>query len=170
VSLGRTAFERIAADPDALADLDEVRLIAEDDEGSQDWEALDYVGNEAFQRATGIDDEEAYDDLLDAAGFDSLLSPDPAGEDWDFEDPAQCARRLPRLTALFPVRALESSGAIPPQVVRSYLDAAEQRLLSAGAEPPLPTAGPPAAAAAMVSLVAARERMRADRAANADGS
>jgi hypothetical protein len=109
VGLGREAFEQVVVDPDALADLPEVRRLAgravdswSDDEWPE-WESLDYVAGRAYAQV--VDSEDGFDDALEARGHDSALSPEPAGERWDFEDAAEVARRFPRLSELFPSSA-----------------------------------------------------------------
>ncbi|SFR27458.1 Protein of unknown function [Lentzea waywayandensis] len=98
VGQGRAVFEAVALAPDALADLPHVRLLAARggvhawaDEDWPDWEGLDYLAAEAFDG-----DLEAV-----VASRELLVSPDPAGEQWDFADPAEISARIPRLGALF---------------------------------------------------------------------
>jgi hypothetical protein len=98
VGQGRAVFEAVASSPDALADLPHVRLLASRggvhawaDEDWPDWEGLDYVAAEAFDG-----DLEA---VVASRGL--LVSPEPAGEQWDFADPAEISARIPRLGALF---------------------------------------------------------------------
>lgn len=98
VGQGRAVFEAVASSPDALADLPHVRVLASRggvhawaEEEWPDWEGLDHVAAEAF------------DGDLEAqpAVHGLLVSPDPAGESWDFADPAEISARIPRLGALF---------------------------------------------------------------------
>ncbi|PWU55255.1 molybdenum metabolism regulator [Micromonospora sp. S4605] len=107
VGLGRETFERVAADPDALADVPQVRRLAgrsnrdwAEDEWP-DWEALDYVAERAYERITG--DEDGLERALAAHGRDVSMSPDPQDEEWALEDRAEFARRFPRLAELFPL-------------------------------------------------------------------
>ncbi|MFC5747309.1 DUF4240 domain-containing protein [Actinomadura rugatobispora] len=102
VGLGRDAFERVAADPDALAGLPEVRRLAgrpmkewSDDEWPQ-WESLNYVALHAYERATGDDLDEA----LEARGLGRVCDAAPEDPRWDYDDPTERRARLPRLTAL----------------------------------------------------------------------
>jgi hypothetical protein len=107
VGLGRDAFERVVADPDNLASLPEVVGLAGRpvDDWSHDewpdWESLSYVAWEAYERVTG--EEEGLSDAMEAQGHHSPSDPDPTGERWDFEAPAEAAQRLPRLSWMFPL-------------------------------------------------------------------
>lgn len=100
IGLGREAFESVESSPDALADLPHVRMLASrggvhawaDDEWP-DWEGLDYVAAEAF--------DGDLESVLESRGVEVLVSPQPAGEQWDFADPAEISARIPRLGALF---------------------------------------------------------------------
>ncbi|HEV7897714.1 MAG TPA: DUF4240 domain-containing protein [Planosporangium sp.] len=107
VGLGRDAFEGVVADPDALADVPQVRRLAgrcvdswSDDEWPE-WESLDYVARRAYALVTG--EEDCFEEALEARGHDSSLAPEPAGERWVFEDAAEVARRFPRLNRMFPL-------------------------------------------------------------------
>ncbi|MFB9546252.1 DUF4240 domain-containing protein [Micromonospora sagamiensis] len=107
VGLGRETFDRVVADPDALADVPQVRRLAgrpvrdwADDEWP-DWECLDYVADEAYERITRV--HEGLDEALEARGLERSLIPDPQDEEWDLTDPVEFARRCPRLAELFPV-------------------------------------------------------------------
>ena len=108
VGLGRDAFERVARDPDALAELPEVvRLVGRDradweDEEWLAWEELDYAAMRAFTQVTSRSECDFFDavDAQRGPDYDSL---DPSGERWDARDDAEAERRLPRLRALFPV-------------------------------------------------------------------
>ncbi|MCY1138444.1 DUF4240 domain-containing protein [Actinoplanes sp. Pm04-4] len=95
IGQGREVFERVVADPDALAELPAVRSDPDD----FDWEDLDYVACEAYEEVTGGAD---LDDALEARGVRLLSSPDPQDEPFDLDDPAEQLRRYPRLTALVP--------------------------------------------------------------------
>ncbi len=104
VGLGRATFSAVVASPDALADVPHIRLLASrggvhawaDDEWP-DWECLDSVADEAFSEVA----EGELAEVLAARGLQVLLSPEPAGEQWDFADPAEITARIPRLGALF---------------------------------------------------------------------
>jgi len=107
IGLGRQAFEQAVADPDNLASHPEVlRLVGRPvDAWSNDewpeWESLSYVAWEAYEQVTG--EEEGLYDAMEARGHHSPTDPNPTGEDWEVEDPAEAARRLPRLSRLFPL-------------------------------------------------------------------
>ncbi|MFJ3788767.1 DUF4240 domain-containing protein [Kitasatospora sp. NPDC090091] len=122
VGCGRAAFERVLGDPDSLAELPEVRRLAGrpraewcDTEEWPDWEELDYVAESAFARLTGgdgaeadeRDEEEVSDEFLDAVAAEQSrpIAPDapPRGVRWEVRDEAEAARRLPVLSALFPL-------------------------------------------------------------------
>lgn len=103
VAQGRATYEAVLADPDALADIPEVRALAgrdvrvwRDDEWPE-WEELDYVAKEAFDALAG-EDEEAFYEALEAL---------QEGRDTPEEDEAGVVEEpeTPRLDALFPVRA-----------------------------------------------------------------
>jgi hypothetical protein len=86
VGLGRETFERIAADPDALAEVPAVRSLA--GRPVREWADDDWP-------TWFVADRLAYEvkDMLAAAPVDSR---------WDLPDPAGRGQRLPGLTALFP--------------------------------------------------------------------
>jgi hypothetical protein len=101
VLAGRPTFERTLADPDTLADHPVVVAMAD---GGSPWfgfESLDSLVGDAWSRATGEDDE-AYYAARERTSSGRALA-EPAGEQWDFDDDEENARRLPRLTALFAV-------------------------------------------------------------------
>ena len=107
IGLGRQAFEQAVADPDNLASVPEVlRLVGRpvqdwsNDEWPQ-WESLGYVAVEAYEQRTG--DAEGFYDAMEARGHHSPTGPHPTGEDWDVQNPAEAARRLPRLSWMFPL-------------------------------------------------------------------
>jgi hypothetical protein len=101
VLAGRATFERAVADPDSLA---EHPVVAAMGDGGSAWfgyESLDSLVGDAWSRATGEDDE-AYYAARERTSSGHARS-EPTGEDWDFDDDEENARRLPRLTALFAV-------------------------------------------------------------------
>jgi Protein of unknown function (DUF4240) len=107
IGLGRDALERVVVDPDNLASLPEVVGLAGRPMGDwssddrPDWEALGSVAWAAYEQVTG--EEEGIFDAMEPRGHHSPSDPDPTGQRWDFEDPAEAARRLPRLSWMFPL-------------------------------------------------------------------
>ena len=101
VLAGRASFERAVADPDSLADHPVVAAMAD---GGSPWlgfESLDSLVGDAWSRATGEDDD-AYHAARERTSSGHAYR-EPAGEQWDFDDDEENARRLPRLTTLFAV-------------------------------------------------------------------
>ncbi|MFF5423060.1 MULTISPECIES: DUF4240 domain-containing protein [unclassified Streptomyces] len=86
VGQGRKTYESVLADPDALADVPEVRALVGrhqeewDDDAWPEWEELEYVAQDVYDELTGQEDDEgeefhaAVDDILDAE------EPDADGE------------------------------------------------------------------------------------------
>lgn len=116
VGLGREAFERALADPDALADAPEVQRLAgrPRDEWNDDWpewELLDYVALEAYERAAGgAEDgaescEDAFDDAVEARRLNDEGGRDPVGGRGEVGGGGEAALGLPRLSRLFPLPA-----------------------------------------------------------------
>jgi hypothetical protein len=104
VGLGHDAFERVAGNPDSLAGIPQIRRLAgrptsdwSDDEWPE-WELLNYVARNAYQRATGEEDE--LDNALEAQGLHRICDAAPEDDPWNYDDPGQRLARLPRLTAL----------------------------------------------------------------------
>ncbi|MFD3635072.1 DUF4240 domain-containing protein [Streptomyces sp. NPDC058664] len=71
VGQGRKVYESVLADPDALADVPEVRAVVgrhrnewHDDEWPE-WEELDYVAQDAYDELTGQEDDDG-EEFLDA--------------------------------------------------------------------------------------------------------
>jgi hypothetical protein len=89
---GREVYERVVADPDALADLAAIRVKAP---GHWPVECEDtlYIASQAYRAAAG-------EELPGRASGIEYPELDP---EWDFsfDDHAEMARRLPRLAALF---------------------------------------------------------------------
>ncbi|MFJ4809536.1 DUF4240 domain-containing protein [Streptomyces longwoodensis] len=112
VSLGKEAFGRAVLDPDALADTPGVMRLAgrtwrswgDDWPG---WESLDYVALEAFGLATRDPDEcgDAFYAAVRARRGDRAVGQGPSGERWNVWDQEEAARRLPRLSVMFPLSA-----------------------------------------------------------------
>ncbi|MET9386184.1 DUF4240 domain-containing protein [Streptomyces sp. NPDC002928] len=92
IAQGREAFERIVADPDALAELPSVRASAADGLDLECEEALSIVWN-AHIMATG---KQLPDDAF------TIRYPE-LNPTWnfDFDDHSEMTRRLPRLAALY---------------------------------------------------------------------
>ncbi|HEV7978834.1 DUF4240 domain-containing protein [Amycolatopsis sp.] len=88
---GREVFERIVADPDALADLPVIRAAAADGDELECEEALSIVCS-AHMTATG--------EQLPADTF-TIRYPELDVWDFDFDDQTEMERRLPRLAALY---------------------------------------------------------------------
>lgn len=87
LSRGKRVFEAALADPDSLADV----ASEEDEAGDIPNEEFAYVAARVYEERTGS--EMPYEDIP----FPS----DPTGEEWDFDDEALCAEKLPRLWAKF---------------------------------------------------------------------
>jgi hypothetical protein len=110
VGLGRDAFSRALADPDSLADVPEVQcLVGRPREMWNDdwpeWESLDYVAMEAYRGLTGVDDDcsEAFYEDVEAEQGDGEGSSGPLGQRWDVRREDEAARKLPRLSVMFPL-------------------------------------------------------------------
>ncbi|GAA4586841.1 hypothetical protein BJY16_008038 [Actinoplanes octamycinicus] len=93
IGQGREAFERVAADPDALATLPSVHRLTRPrrdwaDEEWPWWEALAYVARAAYPG-----DDEVFDEALERRGF--WIRCDPRTPDWSRP------RSYPRLAGLF---------------------------------------------------------------------
>ncbi|MFD6822945.1 DUF4240 domain-containing protein [Streptomyces sp. NPDC060085] len=112
VGLGRDAFERAVADPDALADAPELqRLVGRprdewDDDDWPEWELLDYVARETYEQVVGGADDcgDGFDEAVAAERVGGAMARGPVGERWDARG-EEAARRLPALSALFPLPA-----------------------------------------------------------------
>ncbi|MER5987254.1 DUF4240 domain-containing protein [Streptomyces sp. NPDC001787] len=107
VGLGREDFHKVVADPDALADIAELRRLAgrplgawPDDEWPE-WEGLDHVAAGAYEKLTG--EEDGLEAALDAEGIEHPCNPEPDGAAWDVRHTEEAARRLPRLSTMFPL-------------------------------------------------------------------
>ncbi|KKJ99161.1 DUF4240 domain-containing protein [Micromonospora sp. HK10] len=87
---GRSVFARAVADPDSLAELPQVRAAAL---SGEEFECEDMlaVAWEAYEKATAAE--------LPAVREPAAV-PD-LNDFWDFDDPDEARRRLPRLAALF---------------------------------------------------------------------
>ncbi|GAA1658615.1 DUF4240 domain-containing protein [Catellatospora bangladeshensis] len=104
MTLGRETFERVVADPDSLALVPQVRQLAARDrirwrlDEWPEWEELDYAAGEAWEgvRGAGANIYRAVEQHRPHPRLPTLQD-----ERWDLADPAEAARRLPRLTTLF---------------------------------------------------------------------
>ncbi|MER5311076.1 DUF4240 domain-containing protein [Streptomyces sp. NPDC002773] len=114
VGQGRKVYESVVADPDALADLPGIRALAGrhrnewgDDEWPE-WEELDYVAQDAFDELTGQEDDDG-EEFLDAVEEAAEELADELSAEWEEDDEPRGSRpegeAIPRLTALFPVKA-----------------------------------------------------------------
>ena len=109
IGQGRRTFRLVTAVPDLLAELPGIRRLAGRPMGGwsdaewPEWESFNYLAATAYERLTG--DEDGLSDALLARGHETPCDTAPADPSWDFDDPAEIARRLPRLSALFPARA-----------------------------------------------------------------
>ncbi|MFC8430377.1 DUF4240 domain-containing protein [Streptomyces sp. NPDC057253] len=101
IASGRDWYERTVLDPDSLAEHPDVveAASAESDEALF-YEVVNYAASKAFERLTGSAD--AFD--VAWAGYRPVEGPGgdatDMGEDFDFDDPDQMHRRLPRLARL----------------------------------------------------------------------
>lgn len=93
ITQGRATFERVIADPDALAELPAVRAFAADGIDIECEEAL-VIAWDAHQAATGEE--------LPNNGFTINYPALDPGWNFDFADGDELSRRLPRLAALYP--------------------------------------------------------------------
>jgi hypothetical protein len=95
---GRATWETAVEDPDSLASQWQVRALPSRArwDGPLWCEALVYVAYDAYQAVTGEQPPVA----APGAAGGVRRPPTPVGQAWDFEDPAELRRRLPRLWAL----------------------------------------------------------------------
>ncbi|MFE6887965.1 DUF4240 domain-containing protein [Streptomyces sp. NPDC057694] len=112
VGLGREIFGRAVLDPDALADAPEVLALTGRSskgwgEGWPGWELLDYVASGAYELVSGDLDPcgEEFSAAVRARRGAHVVSRGLAGERWNVRDEAEAARRLPRLSSMFSLRA-----------------------------------------------------------------
>lgn len=83
ISRGKRIFEAAVADPDSLA-------VLLDDDDFLSNEEFGYVAGEVYEQKTG-----------DSIPIGRADAAEPSGEDWDFDDEALCAKKLPKLWAKF---------------------------------------------------------------------
>jgi hypothetical protein len=117
VGLGRPVFEAAVSDPDVLAHVPEVlRLSGRPREAwpagdVPRWETLTRLAPRAYESVTGAFDDcgdsfhTAARALLAAGTAAAPAAAIPGGRRWSVLDEAESARRLPRLTAMFPLPA-----------------------------------------------------------------
>ena len=105
IGQGRERYEHAARDPDNLA-APGVRALA--DRRSRGWsgaewpgrEELAYVARRVHDCLTG--QENSIYRALAERGLRSPQGPAPADQPWDFDNPAEIQRRLPRIAEVFP--------------------------------------------------------------------
>ncbi|MFF0862991.1 DUF4240 domain-containing protein [Nonomuraea sp. NPDC003560] len=121
ISLGRESFESVADCPDLLIELPQVLRyldLKRDYSGSKrarsrgmqrrheeawpEFELLAYVAHEAYEGITGSDSAALYEAVHGRGVFGGFplipaLGGVPDGEQWDFDDPTELVRRLPRI-------------------------------------------------------------------------
>jgi hypothetical protein len=103
IAQGRDWYQRVAASPDSLAEHPAVADAPDHPHGGPlFYELVNYAAPDAFKRVTGGKDS-FYDAWNRYRGSRGHSDPSPAdmGEDFDFDDPQQMRRRLPRLSALY---------------------------------------------------------------------
>ncbi|MER6677437.1 DUF4240 domain-containing protein [Streptomyces sp. NPDC000983] len=102
IASGRRWYERVAADPDSLAEHPEAVADANARDRSEVlfYEDVNYAAAGAFERITGDADAfyEAWREFRGAHNEDRTSV--DMGEDFDFDDDDEMRRRLPRLAAL----------------------------------------------------------------------
>ena len=102
VTLGYDWHQRVVANPDSLADHPAVVQAATGgDRHVLFAESVNYVPSYAFKQITG--DAHAYYEAVSANASqpDRATTSKDMGESFDFDDPEQMQRRLPRLAAMF---------------------------------------------------------------------
>lgn len=106
IGQGRKWHEHAARDPDNLADIPGVRVLAgrrpREWPGAEWplWEDLAYVAPRVYDDLTGQEDSLYH--ALAERGLRSPGDPAPAGRPWDFDSRAGIQRRLPRIAKMFP--------------------------------------------------------------------
>ncbi|MET8861531.1 DUF4240 domain-containing protein [Nonomuraea sp. NPDC004580] len=117
ISLGRETFETVAECPDLLIEQPEVLRLLEPvalhvnpikrrpqnrEKERPEFELLAYVRHDAYEQATGKDSA-ALGEAVAVRGVSGdfplipALGSVPRGEQWDFDDERELARRLPRI-------------------------------------------------------------------------
>lgn len=114
VGHGRAVFERAVVTPDTLAAVPAVARLAGrprhdwDTDGEwPGWESLDSVAADAYLQVTGNDDEcgEEFYDAVESRLYDVALRRHPDGTRWDARDESAAVRKIPVLSAMFPLNA-----------------------------------------------------------------
>lgn len=107
VGQGRKVYASVLADPDALADVSDVRALVGrhhddwDDDEWPEWEELDYVAQDAYDELTGQEDDDG-EEFLEAVEAAEEDEEDEGEEDEERGAAGPEGSALPRLTALFP--------------------------------------------------------------------
>lgn len=103
IAQGREWYEKTRVSPDSLADNPAARAGRRTpDAETLFYESVNYAAADAFERVTGHSMGAFYQALKRSrdARQDGEPSEPDMGEDFDFDDPREMRRRLPRLTAL----------------------------------------------------------------------
>ncbi len=106
IGQGREWYEHAVRDPDNLADVPGVRVLAGrrsrewSDAEWPWWEELAYVARRVHDCLTGQEDSICH--ALAERGLRSPQDPAPTDRPWDFDSPAEIQRRLPRIAEMFP--------------------------------------------------------------------
>ena len=85
VSRGQVIFEAAVADPDSLVD------VVDPENDNHECEGLLYIARQTYEEVTG----------QSMPSGSSNYAREPSGGNWDFDDDAEMARRLPRLWQLY---------------------------------------------------------------------
>jgi uncharacterized protein DUF4240 len=97
IAQGRDWYQKAVASPDSLADHPGVfGTVGSPWDNALFYEQVNYAASDAYQRVSG--DEHAFWDALRSRGQRDRRPAD-MGEDFDFDDPREMHRRLPRLAA-----------------------------------------------------------------------
>lgn len=103
IALGREWYQRVAANPDRLAEHPVVIDTAGAGERSETlfYEDVNYAASGAFERVAGDADAfyEAWEEFRSVDSESGHVV--DMGEDFDFDDDEEMSRRLPQLAALF---------------------------------------------------------------------
>ncbi|WP_431951232.1 DUF4240 domain-containing protein [Actinacidiphila sp. bgisy167] len=101
IALGREWYERVAAEPDSIAEHPAVvEAIQDHRDETLFYEEMNYVGGGAFELLTG-DSDAFYKAWAEYKPADEHVGTEAdMGEDFDFDDAGEMHRRLPRLARL----------------------------------------------------------------------